>query len=91
MAGGQTAAGCLGKAKLTRIGIAPKRIRIEATERGFMNADAGRGTIQAFPDAGHPAYFDDFGTGYSSLSQPFINDFKIPNDSLVNRDIRIYT
>lgn len=55
-------------ARLNGTGIRPTQIRIEATERSFMNADATRETIAAFRDAGHPIYIDDFGTGYSSLS-----------------------
>ncbi|PLP99405.1 EAL domain-containing protein [Cupriavidus pauculus] len=49
-------------------GIAPGQIRIEATERSFLNTDAMREVIAAFRAAGHPIYIDDFGTGYSSLS-----------------------
>ena len=49
-------------------GINPSQIRIEATERSFMNADKTRGIVAAFRAAGHPVYIDDFGTGYSSLS-----------------------
>jgi sensor c-di-GMP phosphodiesterase-like protein len=62
-------------AKLKETGIAPSQIRIEATERGFMDADASRETIQAYRDAGHPVYIDDFGTGYSSLS--YLQSFKV--------------
>ncbi len=56
-------------------GIAARQIRIEATERSFMNADATRGVIAAFRAAGHPIYIDDFGTGYSSLS--YLQTFEI--------------
>jgi sensor c-di-GMP phosphodiesterase-like protein len=49
-------------------GVAPSQVRIEATERSFMNADEARNVIAAYRDAGHPVYIDDFGTGYSSLS-----------------------
>ncbi|QGZ57741.1 EAL domain-containing protein [Paraburkholderia acidiphila] len=56
-------------------GIAPRQMRIEATERSFMNADATRGVIAAFRAAGHPIYIDDFGTGYSSLS--YLQTFEI--------------
>ncbi|CAM2147623.1 c-di-GMP phosphodiesterase [Pararobbsia alpina] len=48
--------------------IEPSQIRIEATERGFIDADAARIVLQGFREAGHPIYIDDFGTGYSSLS-----------------------
>jgi sensor c-di-GMP phosphodiesterase-like protein len=53
--------------RLTGTGIRPAQVRIEATERSFMDADPTRKTIAAFRDAGHPVYIDDFGTGYSSL------------------------
>jgi sensor c-di-GMP phosphodiesterase-like protein len=53
---------------LAEAGIAPQQIRIEATERCFLDAVAAKEVIQAFRDAGHPVYIDDFGTGYSSLS-----------------------
>jgi len=53
---------------LAAANIAPQQIRIEATERCFLDADAAKEVIQAFRDAGHPVYIDDFGTGYSSLS-----------------------
>ncbi|RKE37597.1 sensor c-di-GMP phosphodiesterase-like protein [Paraburkholderia sp. BL23I1N1] len=55
-------------ARLEGTGIRPAQVRIEATERSFMDADATRQTIAAFREAGHPVYIDDFGTGYSSLS-----------------------
>ncbi|WP_254073734.1 EAL domain-containing protein [Burkholderia sp. S171] len=53
---------------LAAANISPRQIRIEATERCFLDADAAKEVIQAFRDAGHPVYIDDFGTGYSSLS-----------------------
>jgi sensor c-di-GMP phosphodiesterase-like protein len=53
---------------LVRQRLLPGQIRIEATERAFLDADAAKEVIQAFRDAGHPVYIDDFGTGYSSLS-----------------------
>jgi sensor c-di-GMP phosphodiesterase-like protein len=56
-------------------GIAPTQIRIEATERSFMNADKSRSVIAAFRAAGHPVYIDDFGTGYSSLS--YLQTFRV--------------
>ncbi|KUY56802.1 EAL domain-containing protein [Burkholderia sp. RF2-non_BP3] len=56
-------------------GIDPSQIRIEATERSFMNADETRDVIAAFRAAGHPVYIDDFGTGYSSLS--YLQTFQV--------------
>lgn len=57
----------LGRA-IERAGLAPSQVWLEATERGFMNADAARRTIDAARAAGHRVAIDDFGTGYSSLS-----------------------
>jgi len=54
--------------RLKGTGIDPGQIRIEATERSFVHADATRQVIAEFRNAGHPVYIDDFGTGYSSLS-----------------------
>jgi sensor c-di-GMP phosphodiesterase-like protein len=53
---------------IARQGVRPQQIRIEATERSFLDADAAKEVISAFRDAGHAVYLDDFGTGYSSLS-----------------------
>ena len=53
---------------IAREGVRPEQIRIEATERSFLDADAAKEVISAFRDAGHAVYLDDFGTGYSSLS-----------------------
>ena len=53
---------------IARQGVRPEQIRIEATERSFLDADAAKEVISAFRDAGHAVYLDDFGTGYSSLS-----------------------
>lgn len=48
--------------------INPEQIWLEATERGFMEADAARATIARARQLGHAVAIDDFGTGYSSLS-----------------------
>jgi sensor c-di-GMP phosphodiesterase-like protein len=56
------------KAALARSDVAPSQIWLEATERGFMDADAARRTIDAARAEGHMVAVDDFGTGYSSLS-----------------------
>ena len=55
--------------------VKPEQIRIEATERGFLDAEAAKEVISAFRDAGHPVYIDDFGTGYSSLSH--LQNFRV--------------
>jgi sensor c-di-GMP phosphodiesterase-like protein len=51
------------------------QIRIEATERCFLDAKAAKEVIGAFREAGHPVYIDDFGTGYSSLSH--LQNFRV--------------
>lgn len=61
--------------RLKDTGIRPEQVRIEATERSFLDADATRKTIEAFRNAGHPVYIDDFGTGYSSLA--YLQNFKV--------------
>lgn len=48
--------------------VHPSQIWIEATERGFIDADAARRTIERAQALGHRVAIDDFGTGYSSLS-----------------------
>ncbi len=47
-------------------GVRPRQIRIEATERSFLDADAAKEVITAFRAAGHAVYLDDFGTGYQA-------------------------
>jgi sensor c-di-GMP phosphodiesterase-like protein len=58
-----------------RVGVRARQIRIEATERSFLNADAAKEVISAFRAAGFAVYLDDFGTGYSSLSH--LQNFRI--------------
>ncbi|WP_244813740.1 EAL domain-containing protein [Caballeronia sp. Lep1P3] len=60
---------------LAREGVRPQQIRIEATERGFLDAQAAKEVISAFRRAGHAVYLDDFGTGYSSLSH--LQNFRV--------------
>ena len=60
---------------IARQGVRPQQIRIEATERSFLDADAAKEVISAFREAGHAVYLDDFGTGYSSLSH--LQNFRI--------------
>ncbi|QYD68040.1 EAL domain-containing protein [Paraburkholderia edwinii] len=63
------------RARLTGTNIHPQQLRIEATERSFLDAEATRQTIAAFRSAGHPIYIDDFGTGYSSLA--YLQNFRV--------------
>lgn len=53
---------------LARAGLDPNRIAIEATERGFVDAERANAVITEMRSAGHSILIDDFGTGYSSLS-----------------------
>ncbi|UXS41504.1 EAL domain-containing protein [Agrobacterium tumefaciens] len=48
-------------------GIRKEQIWLEATERGFIDIDAARITLDKARKAGHSVAIDDFGTGYSSL------------------------
>ena len=48
--------------------IEAQQIWLEATERGFINVEAARATIEKARARGHAVAIDDFGTGYSSLS-----------------------
>ena len=48
-------------------GILPQQIWLEATERGFLDADRARTMLAAARRAGHSIAIDDFGVGYSSL------------------------
>lgn len=53
--------------RLTPAGIRKEQIWLEATERGFIDIDAARITLDKARRAGHSVAIDDFGTGYSSL------------------------
>jgi len=48
--------------------IEPHQIWLEATERGFMDAEAARLTLTKARAIGYRIAIDDFGTGYSSLA-----------------------
>ena len=52
---------------LERSDVRPQQIWLEATERGFMDIESARVTIEKARQTGYPVSIDDFGTGYSSL------------------------
>ncbi|MFJ3044788.1 EAL domain-containing protein [Herbaspirillum chlorophenolicum] len=54
-------------AALEASGISHEQIWIEATERGFMDIESSKETLNKARQSGHSAAIDDFGTGYSSL------------------------
>lgn len=47
--------------------VCVKQIKIEVTERGFIDVPKTTPVIQAFREAGYEIAIDDFGTGYSNL------------------------
>ncbi|TGN08291.1 EAL domain-containing protein [Leptospira ilyithenensis] len=49
-------------------GIERQQIWLEVTERGFMDIESARATVDRARESGHLVAIDDFGTGYSSLS-----------------------
>lgn len=53
--------------KLQKTGIRNEQIWFEATERGVIDIDAARISLDRARKAGHSVAIDDFGTGYSSL------------------------
>lgn len=64
--------------EVTRYGLASDQLRIELTERQFINKDSAITALQRYTEAGYRIYVDDFGTGYSSLA--YLND--LPIDTL---------
>ncbi|HEY1844659.1 MAG TPA: EAL domain-containing protein [Buttiauxella sp.] len=55
------------KEKIEKYGVGAGQIKIEVTERGFIDVPKTRPVIQAFREAGFEIAIDDFGTGYSNL------------------------
>lgn len=53
--------------RLRHSDVRADQIWIEATERGFIDVDAARATLERARATGHAIAIDDFGTGYSSL------------------------
>lgn len=53
--------------KLKSSGVRAQQIWLEATERGFIDINSARSTLERARKAGHSVAIDDFGTGYSSL------------------------
>jgi sensor c-di-GMP phosphodiesterase-like protein len=56
-------------------GLKPSNILVEATERGFMQADVARRVLNDIRALNIHVAIDDFGTGYSSLS--YLEKFKL--------------
>lgn len=55
------------EAALHGAGVQQNQIWLEATERGFLDIDAARATVNRARELGYLAAIDDFGTGFSSL------------------------
>ena len=60
---------------IRRMGVQPHNILVEATERGFMEADIAQRIIGSIHAFNIRIGIDDFGTGYSSLS--YLQKFKL--------------
>lgn len=53
--------------KARQYGVLAQQIKVEVTERGFIDVPKTTPVIQAFRQAGYEVAIDDFGTGYSNL------------------------
>ncbi|RKQ40274.1 EAL domain-containing protein [Enterobacter sp. R1(2018)] len=53
--------------KIKKYGVNAGQIKLEVTERGFIDVPKTRPVIQAFRQAGFEIAIDDFGTGYANL------------------------
>jgi sensor c-di-GMP phosphodiesterase-like protein len=58
-----------------QMGVHPRSLHIEATERVFLDLGQARRTVAALRAQGHVVSIDDFGTGYSSLS--YLTEFEL--------------
>lgn len=61
-----------------RYELAPEQLRIELTERQFIDKECSIIALNRYREAGYKIYVDDFGTGYSSLA--YLKD--LPLDTL---------
>ena len=61
-----------------RYELAPEQLRIELTERQFIDKECSIMALNRYREAGYKIYVDDFGTGYSSLA--YLKD--LPLDTL---------
>ena len=60
---------------IRRMHVQPHNVMVEATERGFMEADVAHRIMADLHDSNIRIAIDDFGTGYSSLS--YLQKFKL--------------
>ena len=67
--------GHLVSALIKGMGVKPHNILVEATERGFMQADVARRIMDDIHALDVKIAIDDFGTGYSSLA--YLEKFKL--------------
>lgn len=67
--------GRLVRALIKRMNVQPHNVMIEATERGFMQAEVAHRIMGDLHDFNVRIAIDDFGTGYSSLS--YLQTFKL--------------
>jgi EAL domain-containing protein (putative c-di-GMP-specific phosphodiesterase class I) len=72
---------------LTASNVQPRNITAEATERGFVDAEEGRQTLNSLRKLGIAVAIDDFGTGYSSLSRLENLKLELPQDRQVIRRV----
>jgi sensor c-di-GMP phosphodiesterase-like protein len=60
---------------IRKMGVKPQNVLVEATERGFMQADVARRILDDIHALDVKIAIDDFGTGYSSLS--YLEKFRL--------------